>query len=135
MTTIAAPPVDAAPRHGTARNFVGGAWTDAGGSVLDVHAPATGAVIARVPLSGAAEVDAAVRAARAALPGWAATPLKERVQVLFRYRALLERDADALTALIVEEHGKVEAEARAEIVKAIELTEFACALPQVAAGE
>ncbi|MDF1503716.1 CoA-acylating methylmalonate-semialdehyde dehydrogenase [Roseisolibacter sp. H3M3-2] len=137
MTTIAPPDAspEAAPRHGTVRNHVGGAWVDGGAELLDVHAPATGAVIARVPLSGPAEVDAAVRAARAALPGWAATPLKERVQVLFRYRALLERDADALTALIVEEHGKVEVEARAEILKAIELTEFACALPQVATGE
>jgi malonate-semialdehyde dehydrogenase (acetylating)/methylmalonate-semialdehyde dehydrogenase len=122
-------------RHGTVRNFIGGAWADGDGQLIDVHAPATGDVIARTPLSTAAAVDAAVVAARRALPAWSALPIKERVQVLFRYRSLLERDIDALTALIVEEHGKVRDEARAEILKAIELTEFACALPQLATGE
>lgn len=122
-------------KHGTVRNFIGGAWLSGDGALIDVHAPATGAVIARTPLSTPAAVDAAVRAARAALPAWSATPIKERVQVLFRYRTLLERHIDELSALIVEEHGKVDAEARAEILKAIELTEFACALPQLATGE
>lgn len=123
------------PKHGTVRNFIGGAWLSGDGGLLDVHAPATGAVVARSPLSTPAAVDAAVRAATTALPAWRATPIKERVQILFRYRALLERHVDELTALIVEEHGKVDAEARAEILKAIELTEFACALPQLATGE
>jgi malonate-semialdehyde dehydrogenase (acetylating)/methylmalonate-semialdehyde dehydrogenase len=131
-TLVPAPPT---PRHGTIRNFIGGAFHSADGVLIDVHAPATGAVITRTPLSTAAEVDAAVRAARDALPAWSATPIKERVQVLFRYRALLERHIDELTALIVEEHGKVDGEARAEILKAVELTEFACALPQLATGE
>jgi malonate-semialdehyde dehydrogenase (acetylating) / methylmalonate-semialdehyde dehydrogenase len=122
-------------RHGTVRNYIGGAWADGDGQLIDVHAPATGEVIARTPLSTAAAVGAAVEAARRALPTWSALPIKERVQVLFRYRTLLERHIDALTALIVEEHGKVRDEARAEILKAIELTEFACALPQLATGE
>ena len=122
-------------RHGTVRNFIGGAWVDGDGQLADVHAPATGEVIARTPLSTVAAVGAAVDAAKRALPAWSALPIKERVQVLFRYRTLLERDIDALTALIVEEHGKVRDEAKAEILKAIELTEFACALPQLATGE
>jgi malonate-semialdehyde dehydrogenase (acetylating)/methylmalonate-semialdehyde dehydrogenase len=130
----ATPPVTAL-RHGTLENFIGGAWKAADGPLIDVHDPSTGAAIARVPLSGPATVDAAVRAATGALPRWAATPIKERVQVLFRYRTLLEQHLDELTALITEEHGKVESEARAEILKAIELTEFACALPQLATGE
>jgi malonate-semialdehyde dehydrogenase (acetylating)/methylmalonate-semialdehyde dehydrogenase len=117
------------------RNHVGGERVAADGPLIDVHDPSTGRVIARAPLSSAADVDAAVRAARRALPGWAGTTLKERVQVLYRYRTLLEQHADELTALIVEEHGKVEGEARAEILKAIELTEFACSLPQLATGE
>ena len=132
-TTPGAP--GAAPRHGTVRNYVGGHWDDDATALVDVHDPSTGVVIARTPLSGPASVDAAVRAARAALPAWAATPIKERVQVLYRYRALLERHVDALSALVVEEHGKVESEARAELLKAIELTEFACSLPQIATGE
>jgi len=121
-------------RHGTLRNVVGGALIDVQADTVPVHAPATGAVIAHVPMSGAAEVDAAVRAARAALPAWSALPIKERVQVLFRYRTLVERNLDELSALIVEEHGKVMSEARAEWLKAIELTEFACSLPQIATG-
>jgi malonate-semialdehyde dehydrogenase (acetylating)/methylmalonate-semialdehyde dehydrogenase len=135
--TLSPTPASAAPtlKHGTVSNFIGGAFVPADGTLIDVHAPATGAVIARTPVSTPAAVDAAVRAARSALPTWSASPIKERVQVLFRYRALLERHIDELSALIVEEHGKVDAEARAEILKAIELTEFACALPQLATGE
>ncbi|MEO7362070.1 MAG: CoA-acylating methylmalonate-semialdehyde dehydrogenase [Gemmatimonadaceae bacterium] len=128
-TTIAA-----APRP-TLSNFVGGKLVPVTGPTAPVHAPATGAIIAHVPMSGAADVDAAVRAARAALPAWSATPIKERVQVFFRYRALVEKHLDELSALIVEEHGKVMSEARAEWLKAIELTEFACSLPQLATGE
>ena len=102
---------------------------------LDVLSPATGAVMSRVPLGGAAEVDQAVAAARRAFPAWAATPIKERVQVFYRYKTLLERHLTELGALVTEEHGKVKAEAEAEILKAIELTEFACSLPQIAVGE
>ena len=67
--------------------------------LLDVHDPSTGTVIARVPLSGAHELDLAVQAAHRAQPAWAALPIKERVQVFYRYKALLERDIDALAAL------------------------------------
>jgi malonate-semialdehyde dehydrogenase (acetylating) / methylmalonate-semialdehyde dehydrogenase len=122
-------------RHGTVHNYIGGAWVASDGPLIEVRNPGDGSVIALTPLSAAPAVDAAVEAARRALPGWAAVPIKERVQVLYRYRALLEQHVDELTALIVEEHGKVPVEARAEILKAIELTEFACSLPQIATGE
>lgn len=139
MTAIAPSPAPVAPDapllHGTARHWIGGAWVDGDGPHLDVHAPATGRTIARVPMGGAREVDLAVRAATEALPAWRATTIKERVQVLFRYRTLIETWIDELSALIVEEHGKTPGEARAEWLKAIELTEFACALPQLATGE
>ena len=72
---------------------------------------------------------------RRPFPGWSALPIKERVQVFYRYRALLERDIESLTALVTEENGKVYAEAKAEILKSMELTEFACSLPQITAGE
>ena len=88
-----------------------------------------------MPLSSSVEVDDAVRAAGDAFPAWSATPIKERVQVFFRYRALLERHLDELASLITEEHGKIRPEAEAEVLKAIELTEFACSLPQIVAGE
>jgi malonate-semialdehyde dehydrogenase (acetylating) / methylmalonate-semialdehyde dehydrogenase len=80
-------------------------------------------------------VDSAVRAAAAAFPAWSGTPIKERVQVFFRYKALLEQRLPELAALVSEENGKIDTEARAEIEKAIEVVEFACALPQIAAGE
>jgi malonate-semialdehyde dehydrogenase (acetylating)/methylmalonate-semialdehyde dehydrogenase len=92
-------------------------------------------VLSRVPLSSAREVDAAVRAARAAFPAWSATPIKERVQVFYRYKALLERHIDELAALITEENGKIDSEARAEVLKSAELAEFACSLPQIVTGE
>ena len=104
-------------------------------TLLDVHNPANGAVIAKVPMSGAGEVDLAVREAHAAFPAWAATPIKERVQVFYRYKALLERNIDELTALVTEENGKIASEARAEVLKSAELTEFACSLPQIVTGE
>ncbi|MDZ4675482.1 MAG: CoA-acylating methylmalonate-semialdehyde dehydrogenase [Gemmatimonadota bacterium] len=117
------------------RNFIGDDFVTATLPGLAVYNPSDGAVISKVPLSSAAEVDAAVQAARAAFPTWSALPIKERVQVFYRYRTLLERDIDELTALVSEENGKVAPEARAEILKAIELTEFACSLPQMTAGE
>ncbi|MET0395206.1 MAG: CoA-acylating methylmalonate-semialdehyde dehydrogenase [Longimicrobiaceae bacterium] len=131
------PPPPPAPdtRYPDVRNYVGGRFVEGDGPLLDVYDPGSGSVLARVPLSSAAAVDAAVRAAREAFPAWAATPLKERVQVFYRYRTLLEQNLDELSRLIVQEHGKVESEARAEVLKAIELTEFACSLPQISAGE
>lgn len=116
-------------------NYIGGQWVESDGPLIDVHDPATGNVIARTPLSPPAAVEAAVAAARAAFPQWSARPIRERVQVFYRYRALLEQHLDELSSLIVREHGKVMSEARAEVLKAIELTEFACSLPQLATGE
>src|SRR6476659_5173016 len=117
------------------KNYVGGRWVTGDHSFLDVYNPADGEVISKVPLSSRDDVDAAVRSARAAFPAWSGLPIKERVQVMFRYRSLLERDIEELTALVTEENGKVYAEAKAEILKSMELTEFACSLPQIAAGE
>jgi malonate-semialdehyde dehydrogenase (acetylating)/methylmalonate-semialdehyde dehydrogenase len=103
--------------------------------LLDVYNPSSGDIISRVPMSAASEVDAAVRCARAAFPKWSATPIKERVQVFYRYKTLLEQHIDELSALVTEENGKIASEARAEVLKAAELTEFACSLPQIAPGE
>ena len=122
-------------RYPDVRNLIGGERVEGKGPFLDVEAPADASLLSRVPLSTAAELDRAVTAAGAAFPGWAATPLKERVQVFFRYRALLERHMDELAGLVTEEHGKLPEEARAEVQKAMEVCEFACSLPQIAAGE
>ena len=128
--------MSAIAQHPDVRNYIGGTYIDSNEhDFLDVTNPATGESISRVPLSGAAEVDRAVAAAKAAFPGWSATPIKERAQVFYRYKALLEQNIDELAALVTEENGKIEGEARAEVLKSAELTEFACSLPQITAGE
>ena len=118
-------------------NVIAGAPKEASAALptLDVYNPADGSVISRVPISGHHEIDLAVKAAHKAWPAWAATPIKERVQVFYKYKTLLERDIASLAALITEENGKIDSEARAEVLKAAELTEFACSLPQITAGE
>ena len=119
------------------RNYIGGRFIAPSTDVpfLDVYDPSTGDVISRVPLSAAREVDVAVQAARAALPEWSSRPIKERVQIFYRYKALLEQHVDELAALVTEENGKIASEARAEVLKSAELTEFACSLPQITTGE
>jgi malonate-semialdehyde dehydrogenase (acetylating) / methylmalonate-semialdehyde dehydrogenase len=128
--------IDISTKYPPVRNYIGGEFVEgAGVNYLDVTNPADGSVISRVPLSPAAEVDRAVQAAKRAFPGWSATPIKERVQVFFRYKTLLEENIDELAALVTEENGKIDNEARAEVLKSAELTEFACSLPQITAGE
>ena len=117
------------------RNYLGGSFVAADTALLDVHDPSSGDVISRVPLSAAHEVDAAVQAARAAFPKWSATPIKERVQVFYKYKALLEKHIAELAALVTEENGKIDSEARAEVLKSAELCEYACSLPQITAGQ
>jgi malonate-semialdehyde dehydrogenase (acetylating) / methylmalonate-semialdehyde dehydrogenase len=117
------------------RNIIGGKPSISATDSLEVFDPSLGEVISHVPLSSADDVDAAVRAAQAALPAWSATPIKERVQIFYRYRTLLEQNLAELSALVTEENGKVASEATAEVLKSIELTEYACSLPQLTAGE
>jgi malonate-semialdehyde dehydrogenase (acetylating)/methylmalonate-semialdehyde dehydrogenase len=123
-------------KYSALRNYVGGDFVaPADRPLLDVYNPSSGEVISRVPMSAAADVDAAVTVAKAAFPAWSAMPIKERVQVFYRYKTLLEKNIDELAALVTEENGKITSEARAEVLKSAELTEFACSLPQIAPGE
>jgi malonate-semialdehyde dehydrogenase (acetylating)/methylmalonate-semialdehyde dehydrogenase len=116
-------------------NYLNGTFVADDLPALEVYDPSEGSVISRVPLSSRREVDRAVESARAAFPGWSGTTIKERVQVFYRYKALLERHIDELAALVSEENGKIASEARAEVLKSAELTEFACSLPQIVPGE
>jgi malonate-semialdehyde dehydrogenase (acetylating)/methylmalonate-semialdehyde dehydrogenase len=126
-TTAAAPTVPV---------FIAGRWrpgrTDHTGPVFN---PSTGREIARVPLCGAEDADAAVRAAADALPAWAETPAVERARILFRFRDRLEKASDELARLVTREHGKTLAESRASVQRGVEMVEFACGGPTLLMGQ
>jgi malonate-semialdehyde dehydrogenase (acetylating)/methylmalonate-semialdehyde dehydrogenase len=116
-------------------NYVGGRWTRAAsGEALDVTNPATGEALARVPLSGPADLDAAVAAARAALPAWRAVSVIERGRRLFALRQGLEARREELARSVTTEMGKTLADARAEVARMIEMVEAACAVPTTMQG-
>jgi malonate-semialdehyde dehydrogenase (acetylating)/methylmalonate-semialdehyde dehydrogenase len=116
-------------------NYVGGAWTAAASpDTLDVTNPATGETLARVPLSGAEDLDAAVRAARAALPEWRAVSTIARARKLFELRERLVGREEELARSVTTEMGKTLADARAEVARMIEMVECACAIPTTMQG-
>lgn len=122
-------------KYPTATNFINGKFVSNGNRTLDVLSPLDGSIISQVTISEPSELDAAVQAARNAFESWSQTPIKERVQIFFRYRNLLEENMEELANLILEENGKTYSEAKAEVLKSMELTEFACSLPQLVSGE
>ena len=101
----------------------------------DVFNPATGNVTGRVPLASKQEVEAAIASAQAAFPGWAATTPLNRARVLFKFKELLEANADDIAMAITSEHGKVLSDARGELTRGIEVVEFACGIPHLLKGE
>jgi malonate-semialdehyde dehydrogenase (acetylating) / methylmalonate-semialdehyde dehydrogenase len=116
-------------------NLIGGTWRPAaGGGSRDLVSPYTGTRVGRVGLSNAADVEAAAAAARAAFPAWRAQPIKERSQPLFRFRELLLRHLDELANTAALEAGKTRGEARAGILKGIEVVEFALSLQNMDEG-
>lgn len=119
----------------TVHHVIPGASLAAPTRFQDIFNPATGEVSGRVALGGAAEVDAAVRVARAVFPAWAATPAHVRARVMFRFRELMERHTDRLAALITSEHGKILSDAKGELTRGLEVVEFACGIPQLLKGE
>jgi len=116
-------------------NIINGKTEQSQGELLDVYSPINGEIISQVNMSGKDAIDEAVKTASAAFEKWSQKTLKERVQVFFKYKQLLEENMDELSELIQEENGKTFGEAKAEIEKSIEVTEFACSLPQIASGE
>ncbi|MEJ2894381.1 CoA-acylating methylmalonate-semialdehyde dehydrogenase [Bordetella avium] len=99
-----------------------------------IHDPATAEVVAEVDMGGAGAVDRAVAAACAAQPAWAAKSPLHRARVLTRFLGLLERNKEELARLITREHGKVHADAQGEVMRGIEVVEFACGAPQLLKG-
>ncbi|MFT5777210.1 MAG: malonate-semialdehyde dehydrogenase (acetylating)/methylmalonate-semialdehyde dehydrogenase [Crocinitomicaceae bacterium] len=117
------------------KNFINGKFERNGQKSLNIESPVDGSVISTLPLSTYDDVDKAVKAAKEAYKGWSATTLKERTQIFFKYRSLLDENMEELTELIVLENGKNYGEAKAEVEKSMELCEFAVSLPQIVSNE
>jgi malonate-semialdehyde dehydrogenase (acetylating) / methylmalonate-semialdehyde dehydrogenase len=118
----------------TCRNLIGGEWHAPGGPYQEVRSPYTGAVIGRVPMSDATEVSRAVEAASRAASEWRRVPIKERTQLLFRYRELVLANLERLANRAAAEAGKTVAEARAGVLKGVEVIEFALSLQNLDDG-
>ena len=100
-----------------------------------VFDPSTGVVQAEVALASVADVDAAVRAARTAFETWSDVSVTRRARIMFRFRDLVERHMDELTRVITSEHGKVLDDAKGEVIRGMEVVEYACGIPQLLKGE
>src|ERR1700730_1689646 len=121
--------------QGTLLNYIGGRWdASTGTEQLPVHNPATGESLAGVPLSTGHDVDKAVRAATQALPAWRRTPPGDRIQPLFRLKALLDLHCTEIARLITQECGKTLAEAEGELRRGIENVECAAGIPSMMMG-
>ena len=95
-----------------------------GDRTADVYNPATGEIIRQVALASKSTTETAIAAAAAAYPAWRATQPSLRVQIMFRLKGLMEKNADKISALITEEHGKVLNDSAGELGRAIENIEF-----------
>lgn len=116
-------------------NYTNGEWRLSSGSTsLNVHNPANQEVLAEVALTPKNEVDEAVNHAKLALAGWSRTPAAERIQYLFKLKALLEEHFDEISRLITMECGKTLGESRGEMRRAIENVEVACGIPMMMQG-
>ena len=123
-------------KYNPVQNYINGQFVNSQSDrTLELHSPLDGTLLSVVPLSSSVDLDMAVSAAKQAFPAWSRTPIKERVQVFFRYKTLLEKNLEELAKLCSEENGKTYGESVAEIEKCIELTEFATSLPQLVTGE
>jgi malonate-semialdehyde dehydrogenase (acetylating)/methylmalonate-semialdehyde dehydrogenase len=111
------------------QHFIGGALTSGCSARQQaIYNPATGSAIREVVLAAPQDLQAAVEATRTSQPAWADTPPQGRARVLFEFLRLLNAERDAVAAVITEEHGKVLADARGEVMRGIEIVEFACGI-------
>ncbi|MGL2994742.1 CoA-acylating methylmalonate-semialdehyde dehydrogenase [Flavobacterium sp. TSSA_36] len=118
------------------KNFSNGAFVSASSSTIHkVISPIDGQLLSTFNESTIDDLNTIIKQAKIAQKAWQKVTLKERAQVFYRYKQLLEKNSDELTQIIHHENGKIPSEAKAEIDKAIELTEFACSLPQFVNGE
>jgi malonate-semialdehyde dehydrogenase (acetylating)/methylmalonate-semialdehyde dehydrogenase len=138
MTTNINPFTRVAPSDGSANvhHYINGQIC-AGTSqrLADIYNPASGQVSGRVAFATQGEVDQAVAAATKASPAWSALPAVRRARILFRFRESVEKEKNRLALLISAEHGKVREDAKGELVRGLEVVEFACGIPQLLKGE
>jgi len=126
MTAISSPAI---------HNFIGGKWlTSTSPAGIELTNPATGEQLGQTPSGSAADIDAAVQAAQKAFLSWRSTPAVDRVQYLFKLKALLEAHLDELAGLITIENGKTLAESKGELRRGIENVEVACGIPVLMQG-
>ena len=119
----------------TVQSYIDGKWENRDGPILPVTNPSTGEVIAQVPFAGTAEVDLAVRAAHLAFLKWREIPVVDRVQLLYRYKGLLEHHAEEVARILSTENGKTLDDSKAEVRRAIQMVEVACGMPSLMMGE
>ncbi|MEI6101174.1 MAG: aldehyde dehydrogenase family protein, partial [Eubacteriales bacterium] len=116
--------------------FANGKWCDSKtDQYMNIFNPSTGEVIAQTPCCTVEEVNFAIESANKAFSAWSQTPVMKRVQVLYKFRDLLNEKMDELTYLVAQEHGKVWAEAAGDILKVKEPVELACGAPTLMMGE
>ncbi|MBI1787807.1 MAG: CoA-acylating methylmalonate-semialdehyde dehydrogenase [Acidobacteria bacterium] len=115
--------------------FINGKWEhDASRALHPITNPATGEIIARVPYATAEDVDRTARAAHEAFLKWREVPVVDRVQVLYRYKALLDRHADEIARILSTENGKTLDDARGSVRRAIQMVEVSCGMPSLMMG-
>jgi malonate-semialdehyde dehydrogenase (acetylating)/methylmalonate-semialdehyde dehydrogenase len=116
--------------------YIGGKFRESRSEKSDsIPNPATGQTIASLPYSTMEEINEAVAAAKRAFPEWSETPVPDRAQVMFRFKALFDRHLEELSALVTEENGKTLDESRGEVKRAIEVIDFACGAPTLMMGQ
>ncbi len=116
--------------------YINGEWEKPRGrGTLPITNPATGAVLAEAPYATAEDVDRAVRAAHEAFLKWRAVPVVDRVQVLYRFKALLEEHAVEVAAILTRENGKTTEDSKMEVRRAIQMVEVACGMPSLMMGD
>lgn len=116
--------------------FVGGEWLESKTTkYMDVYNPSTGEVLAKAPCCTEDEVNFAIKSASDAFPKWSQTPVMKRVQVLYKFRDLLDKHMDELTEMLAMENGKIWDEAKGDMLKVKEPVEFACGMPNLMMGE
>ncbi|WP_395076650.1 CoA-acylating methylmalonate-semialdehyde dehydrogenase, partial [Hyphococcus sp.] len=120
----------------TLGHFINGKHVAGASSRLhDIYNPTTGEVQSQVSLASRAELTKAVDAAEKAFPGWAATNPQKRARVMFKFKELVEKDMDNLARMLSSEHGKILPDARGDVIRGLDVVEFACGIPHLQKGE